>query len=128
MNELDSPERVSKLFGLTVELGIELGWENLSSHPGCAEHQVDDQWWFAINPHGEASRCSQGTRIPPYTIYYQFNGWPAGFCTAHGGAIAAGKLANEETLITAIESAIKKEQRKGPQKKDFTPEAKERRT
>jgi len=107
-NELDSPERVSVLFGLTVDLGIALGWENLSSHSGCAEHQIDDQWWFAINPHGEPTECGKGAKVPPYSIYYQFNGWPAGVVTGQGGVIAAGKLANEETLIAAIYAAIAK--------------------
>lgn len=90
------------------DLGIALGWDNISTLPGCQEYQIDSEWWFAINPHGEVTRSSQGARIPPNSIYFKFNGWPAGIVSSHGGMMAAGGLANEDRLLAAIEAAIKR--------------------
>jgi hypothetical protein len=104
------------IFARTCELGIALGWENISLDPGCVEHRVDDDWWFAINPHGETTTQYVGAeggprpvKIPPYSIYFEFNGWPAGVCAWGGGVIAAGRLANEETLMAALDAAIERE-------------------
>lgn len=99
-------EKVSRLFALTCELGGALGWENISMQRGCQEHTIDAQWWFAINPHDEPNRCSRGAKVPPQSIYYEFNGWPAGCVTSSGGLLAAGKGANEESLTAAIEAAL----------------------
>lgn len=106
-SELDSGG-ISKVFERVCALGIAMGWENINSQPGCVEHQVDPQWWFAINPHGEPTECSSGAKVPAYAIYLQFNGWPAGVVTANGGLMAAGGLANEERLIDALNVAIEK--------------------
>jgi hypothetical protein len=103
-------EPVSLLFARVCDLGIALGWENISLDAGCKEHDIDEHWWFAINPHGERTKCSKGAEVPPYSIYFQFNGWPAGVIDAGGGVLAAGKLANEDTLIAAIDAAIERQE------------------
>lgn len=36
----------------------------------------------------------------------EFNGWPAGIIDPHGGIIAAGEAANEDTFIAAIEADL----------------------
>ena len=98
---------MTEIFAKTCELGIALGWKAINQNPGCTEHQVDEQWWFAINPHAEPVKCSKGTSVPQVCVYFEFNGWPAGFINAGGGALAAGAIANEDTLIAALEAATK---------------------
>jgi hypothetical protein len=105
---VDNPMRVSTIFAKAVEFGLALGWRDISSQPGCHEHQIDEQWWFAINPHGKTTKSSVGADVPAYGIYFEFNGWPAGFCDAHDGFLAAGSVANEDTLIAALDAATEK--------------------
>lgn len=101
---------VNKVFALACELGAAHGWENITMQDGCQELDVDGHWWFAINPHPHPTRCSRGYKmIPAGTIYFQFNGWPAGIVTSAGGLVACGQAANEETLIDALETAIRKQ-------------------
>ena len=78
------------------------------------EYQVDEQWWFAINGNKNPRGCSrlakhEGTasEIPPFCIYVEFNGWPAGlFHPIHGGQFAAGSAANEGAFIRALEQCL----------------------
>ena len=102
--------KVSRVFALACELGAANGWENISFDPGCKELQIDEHWWLAINPHNEANRCSRTRRraVPPQSIYFEFNGWPAGIVNSGGGIIALGAKANERTLTAALEAAIQK--------------------
>jgi hypothetical protein len=104
-----SEQSLSEVFVRVCDLGIALGWNSIKDLPGCTEHQIDGAWWFAINPHNEVVKCSHGPEVRPYTIYFEFNGWPAGAIRATGGWVAAGTLANENTLLEAIEKAIEKE-------------------
>jgi hypothetical protein len=100
--------RMSAVFVRACELGAAQGWKNIASLPGCAELQIDEQWWFALNPHQEEIKCSKGAKVPPCAIYFTFNEWPAGYCNAGGGLLAAGVAANEDALLEAIEAAIEK--------------------
>jgi hypothetical protein len=105
MAEMEIPSVFSK----TVELAIALGWEDIGSLPGCQEHQIDKHWWFAINPHekpAKCSQCSQGASVPPYSIYFQFNGWPFAIVNAAGGMMGSGTAANEDNLMLALQRAI----------------------
>lgn len=97
--------RIGKAFAAVVELGLALGKRNMGSDPGCWEHQVDERWWFALNPHDDQTECSQGAKVPPFSIYVQFNGWPAGIIGVSDGVMAAGELANEATFIEALRVA-----------------------
>lgn len=79
------------------------GAVNLKDHPGCWERSVDERWWVAANGHSTPTPCSRGGEpIPPYSFYIEFNGWPAGIVGPGGGVVAAGELANEETLRAAL--------------------------
>lgn len=100
-------EQYSEVFMKIGELGFALGMRNINQLPGCWEHQVDEQWFIALNAHAEPTKCSKGTTVPAFTAYIEFNGWPAGIVNAHGGTIAAGEAANETTLIAAINLAIR---------------------
>jgi len=101
---------VSELFSRACALAIALGMKELNKLPGCWEHQIDERWWMALNAHSERIHCSQDSHssegVPPFTIYFMFNGWPAGLVNANGGSLAAGALANEDALIDAINAAI----------------------
>ena len=76
----------------------------LNQWPGCWESQIDERWHVSINGHREAMRDSLGGDVPPFSAAIQFNGWPAGIINPYGGVIAAGELANEDTLIDALKA------------------------
>ena len=99
----------SAAFVETCELCYARGARSIQAVPGCYEMQIDDRWWAALNPHKEPIRCSKdenGNGVPPFSVYIEFNGWPAGVITPNGGIIAAGSVANEDTYIEAVKAAI----------------------
>lgn len=99
---------MTEVFSKIVSLCLALGCRDIVKQPGCQEFQIDEHWWFALNPHFEPVLCGSGKEVPSGSAYFEFNGWPAGFVGLDGGVIAAGSLANEETLIAALDVAIKK--------------------
>ena len=99
------PEAFSKI----VELLLAKGFKSIKDLPACAEIEIDERWWVAVNGHPEQTKCSKGTEVPPFTAYIEFNGWPAGCIDPGGGCMAAGAIANEDELIAAIEAALSKE-------------------
>ena len=103
---MDTEERMTEVFSKMVDLGVALGRRDIAKLPGCWEEQVDAAWWFAINPHRESVQCSKGAAVPEFTAYVEFNGWPAGFINPHGGTMAAGRIANEDALIAALDKRI----------------------
>lgn len=96
---------MTEIFCAIVEHAAALGVRNIGEIAGCWEVELDDAWWFALNGHGEPTKCSKGTEVPPFTVYVEFNGWPAGLVDPHGGVLAAGDAANEDTFIAAIRAA-----------------------
>lgn len=40
--------------------------------------------------------------VPPFSVMVEFNGWPAGIIDPGGAVIAAGSLANLQTLVDAL--------------------------
>jgi hypothetical protein len=99
---------MTEVFEKVCELGIALGWKNIAGEVGCTEWQVDESWWFAINPHGEACKCSKGAMVPAGHVYLQFNGWPFGLVNWREGMCGAGRVANEDALIAALERATER--------------------
>lgn len=96
---------ISEVFAEAVELATRLGVERIDRLPGCWEVQVDKQWWIAMNGHKEPTACSKGgTPIPPFHLYVEFNGFPAGVIGMRTGMIAAGAAANEDALIAALKA------------------------
>lgn len=76
---------------------------NIKDLPGCWEHTIDDQWFVAINSQRVDTACSTGIPIPPFCLYVEFNGWPAGLLSfADSGEFAAGEAANPVTFAEAI--------------------------
>ena len=74
----------------------------LNKRVGCWELRVDEQWEIAMNGHNSPIQCSHGCEVPPFAVYVQFNGWPAGVIGPSGGWIAAGEVANEDAFIAAV--------------------------
>lgn len=94
-------------------LAERLGVSDLANtHDGrCWEHQVDDRWWFAVNPNRESLKCSHGPAVAFGHVYVEFNGWPAGLIDLRGqGEFAMGEAANPDTFNAAVLAAAKKAQ------------------
>jgi hypothetical protein len=97
-----APEAIVNLAGV-------LGVENITALPGCWEHQIDDQWWLALNGKKTPTKCSHGAEVPPFHFYVEFNGWPAGIFSIRGdGEFAAGSAANEDMFIAAVDAAVER--------------------
>lgn len=98
-------DQVCEAFAVLCSLGMAMGAAPLNKHAGCWEHQVDGQWWLAVNGHKEAKTTSKGQSVEPFHCYVEYNGWPAGVFTPYGGIIAAGEGANERTFLLAMQRA-----------------------
>ena len=89
-----------------------MGVRNIKALPGCWEVVIDEQWWLAVNGHKEPTACSpsdgRSVAVPPYSVYVEFNGWPAGILNIGGDEIVAGAAANEDALIDAIKAKTAK--------------------
>lgn len=63
----------------------------------------------AVSPGSTWRITVNGTRetvdhAPPFHLVVLWNGWPAGIVGPGEGIIAAGELANEDTLIEALQA------------------------
>lgn len=65
---------------------------------------IDKRWKATLNGHSETRN-----NIPPFHVYVEYNGFPAGIIGAHSGCIAAGEAANERTLIRALRKIMPKD-------------------
>lgn len=95
-------EKISEIFILAAELAIK---DNVVPIEEMYERKVDDNWTIVINSSKE--RKYKGLNIPPFCMYVEFNGLPAGLLDPWGGVIAAGKAVNEDALIRALKAALK---------------------
>lgn len=69
------------------------------------ERKIDKHWKIVVNGYNKTKEL-RGVKIPAYHIYVEFNGFPAGFLNPFDGIICAGKEANIERFIGALETAI----------------------
>lgn len=97
---------ISEVFAKLADLAIALGITDINKLEGCWEHNVDEHWFITINGHNKTIKNSKDVEVPAYHCYVEFNGWPAGIFSPFGGAICAGKLANEDTFLDAIKKAL----------------------
>ncbi len=75
----------------------------LLKQPGAFElGDPDEGWYVAVNGHRHEVEV-RGSKVPPFTAYVQWNGWPAGLLTPMQGTIAAGEAANGETLVAWLQ-------------------------
>ena len=91
------------LFVALSDYAYRRGARSIKDLPGCWEADLPRGWWMAVNGHGKTIRCSRRVKVPPYSVYLEFNGWPAGEVGANGGWIAAGSIANEDALLTLLQ-------------------------
>ena len=96
---------LSVIFAEVVDLAGRMGVKRIDKLPACWEVDLGGGWWFAVNGHTKPVKCSRGPVVDPVHCYVEFHGWPAGLVTPGGGTIAAGELANEDTLIAALRAA-----------------------
>jgi len=111
------PMKVAKVFDKMMELHDALRLPPLSKMPGriwtC---QIDKHWFIAVNGSIEIQTLGplDGSEHPmlcpvhPFHCGVWFNGFYAGEFDAHDGVLCAGTLANEDTLVEAIDAAIVK--------------------
>lgn len=100
-------QKKTALFVLIAGLASALSVQRINELPGCWEHQVNSQWWFAVNGHDGPIKCSNSEEpVQPFHCYVTYNGRPAGVFNPYNGVIAAGEGANEDTFAEALESAI----------------------
>jgi len=101
--------QIGEVFSLVMELALLVAKRPLPDHyEACWEREVDDAWWVSLNPHPRPRLNSHGISVPSYHLAIEWLGWPAGVVGPQGGEIAAGDLANEDTLIEALKAAISK--------------------
>lgn len=73
---------------------------------GLYRRKIGDLWRIVFNGTGEARKPDDGPELPPFSVYVEYNGWPAGIIDPAGGILAAGDAANEDTFIAAIEAEL----------------------
>ena len=95
---MNIPEALSEIAGLCLISGA----SPLTKYENCWEERLDEKWEIAMNGHKTPKRCSHGIEVPPFSVYVQYNGWPAGILDPTGGIIASGESANEQNFIAAI--------------------------
>lgn len=100
--------KIAAAFAEVAELALALGAREINKLPGCWEHAIDERWRVAVNAHPEERETERGAKVPPLSMYVEFNGWPAGVFTAGGGWVAAGSVANEAAFIEAVRAAREK--------------------
>ena len=76
----------------------------LNKHTGCWHAVVDEHWQLWGNGHAmpKAGGPNGDMQVPAFTIYVEFNGWPAGFISPAEITLAAGECANADTFIAAL--------------------------
>lgn len=103
---------IAEPFALVLALANALGVSHINELPACWEHQVDEQWWIAVNGHPFAQKATPPDApapldVPPFHCVVTYNGWPAGLFDPRGGIIAAGDGANEFAFSEALRRVIR---------------------
>ena len=98
---------MTELMVKITDLALALNAEPINQYPDCWECKIDNHWTIAVNGH-RVPKMWNDIVVQPFHVYVEFCGFPAGMISAFGGIIAAGGMANEDTLIAAIETRIEK--------------------
>lgn len=95
-----------EVFAAVAGVAERAGETPINQRAGTWERQLDPAWWIAVNAHRDPVTCSKGVEVAPFTMYVEYNGWPAGILSpTAGGQFAAGTGANIETFLAACERA-----------------------
>ena len=86
-----------EVFILVGDLAYKRGARSIKDAPGLHDVPIDAAWRARINAHRE-----EIDGVPGLHMAVDFNGFPAGLFTAHGGVVAAGSMANEGALCAAL--------------------------
>ena len=92
-------------FGALADLVYARGDYPLKKWKGLYHCRIDKQWEVWINGHKEELPLREGTGLPAFHAYVEYNGWPAGVFSPISGVIAASECANEETFCAAVKAA-----------------------
>lgn len=110
MSDVSHPH-IPETYAALADLAIALDAAPLTKYAGCWETAFpgDDgkgEWFVACHAKkGEEIACSRGPKVPAFTFYVEWNGWPAGFIDPADGMFADGAVANEESFLAAIQVA-----------------------
>lgn len=106
----DLPVSLDKSSEVAQEMFLELAElakeDGLPTIRGLWEKKLDDDWKFAVNGAKSPQITTIMTaahRVPPYTLYVEFNGWPAGQLHPDaGGWFCAGAEANAARFLRVL--------------------------
>lgn len=98
-------ETVSEVFDMIARVAIALDAVPLTRWPAGWVLRVDARWKLVVNGSPEPIRWEK-IEIPGFHCYAEYNGWPAGLFSPHGGIIAGGSVANEADLIRALAARL----------------------
>lgn len=109
---------IAEVFALVCELAVALGCRALNERPGCWHHELADPkggtWAFTLNPHETSEAIGDtATQLPPFHLFVEWNGFPAGIVSPGGGVIAAGACANEAACIAALRAELDRVRERG---------------
>ena len=93
-------EKINAVFFLVAEIGYAQGVRDLKNKPPWV---LEFGSWKIVTNGKDKPVQWERTWIPPFSMYIEFNGWPAGTLNAHGGGMVAGGIANEAILISELE-------------------------
>lgn len=104
---------VPEVFDAIANLVIDRNQHPLKQYPNPLHVPVDDQWQVWVNGQmtereivdAPESSMAHRLKVPRCTAAVFFNGWLAGFVDPAGGTVAAGEVANEDTLLAALKAA-----------------------
>lgn len=98
---------VAAVFALCEACGL----KDMKSHPGLVHIPVDENWEIWINPHKGEPIERKGSTLEPFHVLVEWNGWPASVFHPMQKEIvfAAGKCANLDAFLQAVEKARLKE-------------------
>ena len=77
----------------------------ISTYEGCAEFQIDEKWWIALNGHREPTPCSKGQDVPPFHCLVYWRDVPAAIIHPYGGEFVAHPNANADLFIDDVRAA-----------------------
>lgn len=89
------PDQLCTMYYLVAKLADALGEAPIRNKVWT--HKVDEQWFIKINGHPETM-----DGIPPYCLFVEYGGFPAGCMTPFEGTFAAGSAANEDEFIRVV--------------------------
>lgn len=101
LKEEKTVEKINEIFVLAAELAIKDGAVPIEE---MYVRKINDSFTIVIN--SDKEREYKGMKIPPFHMYVEYNGLPAGLLDPWDGFIASGKMVNENALIKALKTAL----------------------